>query len=266
MPVLLDYLSVIRFTGPETAAFLQSQLSADIDALAPGGAGFACYCTPKGQVISLLLVCRLPDEFLIAGASAVLSQVVSRLKMYVLRTKVEFAPDPQLKVFGMDLSTDFSDGTVFQPAGVDLRYGIASESSDDQESCESFRAAEISRGVAWVGSATSEKFIPQMLGYDQIGALSFTKGCYPGQEIVARARYLGKVKRKPAIVRTVEPVPAKPGERVELLRNGDWSQGLLVATAAAEGGTVLFIVAPDDPGSETVELRYGDRSYRCATT
>jgi hypothetical protein len=263
--VVLDYLAAARFTGAEATTFLQSQLSADIAAVAPGGAVYAAYCTPKGQVIGLLLVCRLESEFLVAGSSVLLPAILARLKMYVFRTPVEFAPEPDLAVLGGSDSPESPGGDVFRPGPEGLAYAFASNEPHRPGSGEPFRALELSRGVAWLGGETTEKFIPQMLGHDRIGAVSFSKGCYPGQEIVARARYLGRVKRKPVVVRTSEPLDVAPAEHVGLQRDGNESQGVVVDSAALNGGTVLFVVAPDEPGATTRTVRYGDRSYRCAT-
>ena len=268
----LEYLSVARFHGADAGNFLQNQLSADIAALAPGDAGFACCCTPKGQVIGLLLVCRQDNDFLVAGAAGLLPGILTRLKMFVFRAKVEFLAEPDMQVYGVISALQPCRPAEFQPAGLNLRYRFSAP-EDLQESPgetfetgENFKAAEISRGVVWLAAETSEKFIPQMLGFEQIGAVSFSKGCYPGQEIVARARYLGKVKRKPLVVRTLEPCPVKPAGRVELLRDETWIQGVVIDVAAAEDGSILFIVAPGEPETRTVELKFEERRYRCATT
>ncbi len=263
--VVLDYLAAARFSGEEATQFLQNQLSADIAALTTGDAVYAAYCTPKGQVIGLLLVCRLESGYRIVGSSALLPGILARLKMYVFRTRVEFALDPELAVQGSSGVPESNTGDVFRPGPDDLAYVLSSEKPNQPGFPEAFRALELSRGVVWLGAETTEKFIPQMLGYDQIGAVSFSKGCYPGQEIVARARYLGRVKRKPLVIRTSEPLDAAPAEHVELLRNDDWKPGVLVDSAAVNGGTVLFVVAPDEPGMVTRSVRYGDRDYRCAT-
>lgn len=261
----LNYLSVARFRGPEAGDFLQRQLSADVAALTPGDASFACCCTPKGQVIGLLLLCREGDDYLVAGSAGLLPAILARLKMFVLRSRVEFGVEDELKVRGFEDSSELGSGGVFQPAGLGLGYGFSSEPDDSGQSGELFKVVEIRQHVTWLSAETSEKFIPQMLGYDQIGAVSFTKGCYPGQEIVARARYLGKVKRKPVIVRVFEPLAVSPGGHVELMRGETWVQGVVIDSADSDDGTTLFIVAPFEPEGEPAELRYLDRTYRCAT-
>ena len=263
----LDYLSVARFQGPDAGAFLQAQLSADIVALEPGGATFACYCTPRGQVIGLLLVCRQDDGYLVVAAAELLPRILTRLKMFVLRSRVEFSAQPGIAVCGIGAGENSSASAVFQPGEMPLRYLFPENTGAANERSERFKALEIRNRVTWLGVETAEKFIPQMLGFDQIGAVSYSKGCYPGQEIVARTRYLGKVKRKPVIVQVQEEFLINPAERVGLRRGDAWSEGTVIDSVPFdEAGTLCFIVAPAEPASGPEELRYQDRSYRCATT
>ncbi len=264
----LSYLSVARFHGHEASDFLQAQLSADIAALQPGEATFACHCSVRGQVFGLLLVHRREDDFLVAGASVLLSGMLNRLKMYVFRTKVGFSEQPELAVFGVAPGEEEPEIGATRPDSTDLAYGFTDRVEDKETAAAGFRAIEISRGITWLAEETTEKFIPQMLGFDRLGAVSFTKGCYPGQEIVARARYLGKVKRGPVIVLTGEQLDVQAADRVELRREGAWSNGTVVDTAPAEGGegSWCFIIAPVEPETAPDELKVGERTYRCATT
>jgi folate-binding protein YgfZ len=265
--IALDYLSVARFQGPDAGEFLQAQLSADIAVLEPGEATFACYCTPRGQVIGLLLVCRQDEGYLVATAAELLPRILTRLKMFVLRSRVEFSAQPGSAVCGIEPQEDIPAPGVFQPGGLPMRYLFPENAGEANDRSERFKALEISNRVTWLGSETAEKFIPQMLGFDQIGAVSYTKGCYPGQEIVARTRYLGKVKRTPVVVHIQEELLINPAERVELRRGDAWSKGTVIDSVPIdEAGMLCFIVAPEDPGAEVEELRYQDRSYRCATT
>ena len=264
--ISLDYLSVARFHGPDVGEFLQAQLSADVAVLEPGDATFACYCTPRGQVIGLLLVCRQDDGFLVAAAAELLPRILTRLKMFVLRSKVEFSLQSGITVCGAGPGEDISVPEAFQPDGLPLHYLFPENADTADDRSERFKALEIRSRITWLGLETAEKFIPQMLGFDQIGAVSYTKGCYPGQEIVARTRYLGKVKRRPVIVQTQEALQINPAERVELRRGDEWSGGTVIDSVVSdEGGTVCFVVAPGEPDTGVEELRYQDRSYRCAT-
>jgi hypothetical protein len=245
----IPYLSVARASGADAEAFLQSQLSADVAALEDGASGFACYCTPKGQVLGLLLIGRRADDFLLAAHTALLPGLLKRLGMYVLRSRVSLVLEPDLCVSG-------ANGP---------EWSFAADAPDVADT-DAWRAEELRAGVAWLDSDTAEKFIPQMLGYDTIGAVSFQKGCYPGQEIVARARYLGKVKRLPAVVEIEGRPGLTNGSKLRLGRDGEWTDAVLVDHARDGERTVLFTVARD-PG-ETVfdEIEYDGVRYRCATT
>jgi len=262
----LPYLSVARFQGPEAGEFLQTQLSADIAALEPGDATFACYCSPRGQVIGLLLVCRQGDGYLVGASAELMPRMLTRLKMFVFRSRVEFSAQPETGVFGIGPQEDSSGPGVFQPGGSGLHYFLSESTGDPDGRSGLFKKQEIRNHLVWLGPETTETFIPQMLGFDRIGAVSFAKGCYPGQEIVARARYLGKVKRKPVVVHSQEKLPVKPADSVELHREGSWSKGTVIdAVQDAGQGTVCFIVAAGEPGSPVDQLKYADQSYRCAT-
>jgi len=245
----IPYLSVARASGEDTEAFLQSQLSADVAALKDGASGFACYCTPKGQVLGLLLIGRRGDDFLLAAHTVLLPGLLKRLGMYVLRAKVTLALEPDLCVTG--------------ESGPEWNFAAKAPALADTEA---WRAEELRFGAAWLDGDTAEKFIPQMLGYDRIGAVSFQKGCYPGQEIVARARYLGKVKRLPAIVEIKGRPGFENGTKLRLGVGGEWTEAVLVDHARDGDKTVLFTVARDPGEAEFDEIEYEGASYPCATT
>ena len=245
----IPYLAAARFAGDDAGTFLQSQLSADVLALGDGEQTFAAYCTPKGKVLGLLLVARQGPDYLVAARDTLLPGMLRRLQMYVLRSRVTLEMESDLFVLGA--------------AGPTYRFEARSSPVAD---AETWRASELRAGIAWLDEAVTEKFIPQMLGHEAIGAVSFQKGCYPGQEIVARARYLGKVKRQPVLAEIVGSAEARNGEKVRLSRNGDWSDAVLVEQARDGERTVLFTVAASEPAAPVEAVKIGDRSYRCATT
>lgn len=246
----IPYLSTARFSGEEAGAFLQSQLSADIEALQEGQSTFACYCTPKGQVLGLLLVQRSDDCFLVAAAAPLLEGMLQRLGMFVFRTRVTLEASPEIGVYG-------SRGP---------RYAFAGLENESEIATDEWKAHELRNGICWLDEATREKFIPQMLGYDEIEAVSFSKGCYPGQEIVARARYLGKVKRKPLLL-VVEGEPnVAPGERIEVSRDGSVEAVTLVDAASPRPGhLLLFCVARAEPENAVESVLINEVRYGCAT-
>lgn len=263
--VPINNLGVACLAGSDTGAFLQTQLSADIAVLQPGDATFACYCTPRGQVLGLLLVCRTEDDYRLVAAKDLLAPIVTRMRMFVMRSKVELEIEADISVCGV-ISSSAVPG-AFRPEGTNLHYLLLEKQEVVNDGRDVFfKAQEICNRVVWLGPETSEKFIPQMLGFEQLGAVSFSKGCYPGQEIVARARYLGKVKRKPVVVQTESELLPEPAARVALRRGDEWLKGTVLDSAPAEnGGSCLFIIAPGEPEGETVEIEVDEKRYRCAT-
>jgi folate-binding protein YgfZ len=263
-PHALPYLATARTEGPEAAAFLQAQLSADVAALQNGAATFACYCSPRGQVYGLLLVCREAGSFTLVGAAELLPSILNRLRRFVLRAHVEFAATPELAVCGVPAERAKAAGVFHTVPGLSYRIAAMGECAADGSS--GWKPRELQHGVAWLGVPTSERFIPQMLGFDQLGAVSFAKGCYPGQEIVARARYLGTVKRRPLHL-LVDGVPAiQPGASLRVQAGDDWLDATAIDSAPLGTGrqTMLFAVAAVPAGIvKAVELE--QRSYRCAT-
>jgi folate-binding protein YgfZ len=264
----LNYLAATRISGPDARGFLQSQLSADIDALTPGQATFAAYCTPKGQVLGLLLVGQDGDGFVLIASSELLAGIVQRLKIYVMRSRVAWDEPGELKVLGLQAEeTGPEDASRFTTALAPLTYALAAETDVSTQAADNWKSMELQLGVAWLDSATTESFIPQMLGEEAIGALSFNKGCYPGQEIVSRARYLGKVKRKPLIVTVPGAVRLRNASRVELVYPQESVGGTLIDSARTESGdTVLFIVTNLVEGQNPVSISSEERSFSVVDT
>lgn len=268
MPITrLPYLAAARVEGADAGAFLQAQLSADISGLPVSAATYACYCSPRGQVLALLLVCRQPDHFAVIAAASLLSSVLARLRQFVLRSQVHLLEQPEAIVLGTTGGALPAGAIECRPAVAGLAYGVAPPDVAASEDAAEWKASELRRGVAWLGPETSERFIPQMLGFEGIGAVSFSKGCYPGQEIVARARYLGQVKRRPLLLAAEGSVPFDPGSTVTLHDGQQTVEGVLLDGSAPASGrpqTVLFCIAP--PLARPVEaLEWDGRLYGCAT-
>ena len=268
--IALPYLSAARVSGPDAGAFLQAQLSADIAGLQEGHATLACYCSPRGQVFGLLLVIRNDDDYLLLGAASLLPGMVERLRLYVLRARVQLAMVPELAVAGLGADGSPDSAAGFSPPGIGLTYGLQEAGSSSTALPGDWKALELARGIAWLGPETTERFIPQMLGFDTIGAVSFSKGCYPGQEIVARAKHLGKVKRKPRFPRAGSgPIPA--GSSVRLIAGGQSLDGTVVDSVAlgvpsdgSDERSLLMVVSAEPP--DPVEaIEHEGRTYRCAT-
>ena len=257
----LPYLSAARFTGPDAGPFLHTQLSADIIALEVGASTFATYCSTAGKVLALLLIGRLDQEYVAIGSSELLAGIIDRMKIFVLRAKVEIEPALQTKVSAV-LSPEAP--TPILAPGVDaLRYTWGPEDRLSGEEADQWKYRELLHGVSWLDSETSEKFIPQMLGFEKIGAVSFAKGCYPGQEIIARTRYLGKVKRTPLTTVIEGKAEIENGARVQVNYAPETIEGKVVDSAPAEDqNTLLFLVTRTRVGEQPDSISFNNKSFR----
>ncbi len=198
----LSYLSLLKVSGADAGKFLQSQVTAHLAGLKAPAATYSAYCSSKGQVIATLLVAPREDYWLVVVEATLRDILIERLQQYILREDVRLEPLSDHYLFIVDPHDFLVDSVVLlEPRTVPIQYAVSDMNPmANPEATVRWRRNELLSGIAWLNKATSEKFIPQMLGLDAIGAVSFSKGCYPGQEIIARARHLGEVKRRPQIL------------------------------------------------------------------
>lgn len=163
----------LTLSGNDTVDFLHRQLTADINALEPGKKQLTAWCNIQGRVISLLWACKVENAVELYIPAATYNKVMPRLKMFVLRDDVAFSEAKEC--FGV----------------IDQKELVVS----DTES-KAWQDSAVSSATPHLETVTSEKFLPQMLNLDCMGGLSFEKGCYPGQEIVARTHFRGKLKQR----------------------------------------------------------------------
>lgn len=255
-PFSLESLRALAVAGPDARGFLQSQLSADLDEVSATSGQFSAWHDPKGRVLAIFRVLPWRESFLLVMNSRLVETVRQRLGLFVLRSRVTLEPGPP--VFGLaGLGTDAAlaaqglapgdellaaawnatASTLRVPAGWlivgDLGAGANAAAS------VAWDYAEVAAGIPEIYPETSGQFVAQMLNLDQIGAVSFTKGCYPGQEIVARAHHLGRVKRRARLFRARGGPPA-PGFT---LSDGG---GLVVRAAAAGDHCLVMAVVSED--------------------
>ncbi|WP_354695618.1 CAF17-like 4Fe-4S cluster assembly/insertion protein YgfZ [Elongatibacter sediminis] len=236
----LPYLTVFRVRGPDAATFLHGQMAADLENLDEGDATFSAYCSPRGQVIAMLLIQRTGNDWLLAGHSELMEPVIERLRRFVLRADVQFEAETG-SLAGVP-KPGKARGTV-TPGGTGLHYVFGNNSAAAPETAVSdWRWRELEQGVSWLGPASSERFIPQMIGLDRIGAVSFSKGCFPGQEVIARARYLGKVKRGPVLVAFRGLSDLAVGDDVSLTADDQSADGVVVELVRRADDAVLVVV------------------------
>ncbi len=207
----LDYLAIIEVSGVDSAKFLQGQLTCNVNDLSDSQASIAAFCTAKGRVISSLIIIKTAAGFCLLLPASLLDKVLKKLQMYVLRSAVKLIDQrQQWAVYGLQtqasanpeeprFSVNQSDFITIKLPSALSRYllikPIQSPVIVNQASNDVWRYQDIVDGLPWFDFEQSEQYTPQMLNIDQLGGISFTKGCYTGQEIVARTHYLGKPKR-----------------------------------------------------------------------
>jgi folate-binding protein YgfZ len=247
--ISLRTLSVLEFTGHDARQFLHNQLSADISSIPVGGSGFACCCNPAGRVLGLLLV-HIGDDTVLAVCAAELSAMLNDwLSRFIIRADVRIVRREDLAVVQGTESVSGETSPVATlasgPGYLIVPAGSAGPGSEEQ--LAAWQVEELRSGVVWLDSSSSGEFLPQMLGYESIGALNFKKGCYPGQEIIARTRYLGKLKRHPVLLHVAGLDRLEPLQKVELHQGENSHPGVVVQQVSAETGVSYLLVVVRAP-------------------
>jgi hypothetical protein len=242
----LTRYGLLSVTGADARAFLHAQLTNDIEHLAAERWALAGWCSAKGRLLASFLVIPSPDGFLLQLARDLAAPVAKRLSMFVLRAKVKIVDQSDAWAqFGLwDGALDARDvawhgnvGTLRVGDGRFLQLGPVAELSEPGNADEvQWTLQEIRAGRPLITSATQDQFVPQMVNFEALGGVDFRKGCYPGQEIVARAQYRGQVKRRMVHARAPAGVALQPGQ--------EFNGGTVVDVAPAEGGAELLAVMP----------------------
>ena len=262
--IALDYLTAICFSGADAGNFLHNPLSSDVLALSDGESVFACYCEPKGRVLALMLVCRAGEDYYVIMSSALAATVSARLKMYVMRAKVSIEVLDETTVAGLR-ERDAAEASVVLNISIPLagstdslsilRHATATDSNASLS--DVWKVSELEQGICWLCPETSSQFLPQMLGFDQLGAVNFRKGCYPGQEIVARTHYLGKVKRHPRLLHSVTGICPDPLEKIRISSDDKDYEAIIVDCGRDENDRIcLFVVTRMDPELTAEQIEY----------
>lgn len=266
----LTHLGVIRASGDDAANFLQNQLTNDVLGLDEATARLAGYCSPKGRLLATLMVWTSGADILLVLPRDLLAATLKRLQMFVLRSKVKLtdagdeialvgiaAPAGQLSPLpGVAWQSIRSEGgTLIRMPDADglqraLWAGPAHQAAAvwkgyaESLPCAPaslWRWTEILAGLPQVVEATREQFVPQMINFELVGGVNFRKGCYPGQEIVARSQYLGKLKRR-ALLAYCDDDLAAAG--VEVYSSADPAQpcGMIANAERGPDGRIACLV------------------------
>lgn len=263
--VPLTHLGLIEATGDEAKAFLHSQFTSDINHLADGQAQHAGWCSAKGRMQASFVVWRQGERYLLALAADLQEATQKRLQMFVLRAKVKLAAQTDSTVMlglsgpqatealadaGLPCPTDAMSAAETNGCAVirldASRFMIVAPESAmaalwqklsvkaRPAGLPAWRWLDIQSAFPLVTLATKEEFVPQMADFEKIGGVSFHKGCYPGQEIVARTQYLGKVKRH--LFRLSSAQALKAGDVLHSPDNPDQSCGMIMTAAPSPAG------------------------------
>ena len=271
----LDFLTVVRVSGADALAYLQGQLTADVGEVDASASRLAAWCSPRGRVLAVFQLLADP-----AGGYRVVCErwftaaLLARLRMFILRADVRIDDaSEELCVAGVggtralpsriaawartaevDDAAGFEEITIARVPGHHRRFLVAGppahlaslvsprlDGTVRHASAGAWRLADICAGVARITAATSDAFLPQMLNLDRLRAVSFEKGCYVGQEIVARAQHLGRIKRRAYVGRTAAAAEGDP--IVDTSGDGASKVGNVVAAEPHPGGgSAAFVV------------------------
>ncbi len=251
----LSHFELLRFSGADAHTFLQGQVTCDVLQVTPTAARYGGYCSPKGRLIADFLLIRTPQAYLMHLPADSWAMLAERLRKFVLRTKVEIGRETVLRAIGV--AGPDAVGLLRQCVGEPPRLPLESVQYPGATLLRLPGAAFLAIAPQPDMAATREQFVPQMVALDAIGGVDFQKGCYPGQEIVARTRYLGEVKR--ALRFGHGEGPATAGD--VLLRAEGLSVGMVVnAAPAPDDGIDLLAVVQTGMEGGTLRLRSADGS------
>ncbi|HQQ70995.1 MAG TPA: folate-binding protein [Alicycliphilus sp.] len=285
----LDDWGVIRVAGPDAARFLHGQLTQDVEHLGGSQARLAGYCTAKGRLLASFVMWRDgPEDLLLACSADLLPAVLKRLSMFVLRSKCKLSDAstalPLWGLAGAASAAAPAEAWAWAPHGdarlirlpaarvgahhVPMALQVGGEPSGASLPAEGWRWLEVHTGVARITAATVEQFVPQMVNLELVGGVNFRKGCYPGQEVVARSQYRGTLKRRGQLFYAASPMhagqeifhdadPGQPAGMVVL--GGAWREhhaGLVELKIAALAGGALHLGQAEGPLLTPAALPY----------
>lgn len=285
----LSQLGVIAFQGDDTVSFLQGQLTNDLRNLHADSAQWNGYCSPKGRLLGNFLLWRQGADYCLQSSGDILPSLLKRLSMFILRAKVKGrdASDESVRLVvagkaaaeavraAMGAAPESAMHSVATAAGQVIRVGddkfvLSVVPERAQAAWQMLRQSatpvgapvwdwlRLNAGIPMIVAATQEQFVPQMVNLEVIGGVSFQKGCYPGQEIVARSQYLGKLKRRMFLAHV--DAAATPGDNLYSADIEGQATGMVVnaAPAPAGGYDVLAVAQVESANTQTLHLKAAD--------
>jgi folate-binding protein YgfZ len=279
----LPQLGLIQAQGEDAANFLHNQLSNDVLLLPVGQSRLAAFCSAKGRIqASFVVIKTAPDTVLLIMSFDLLAQTLKRLSMFVLRAKVKLSDatgqwqlrgllgDSARAVMGdaspwQTMTRDQSHAVALYPAVLGdshvpraLWLGAPSQAlpTGAELSTEVWSWSEVMSGVTLVTQPLFEAFVPQMLNYESVGGVNFKKGCYPGQEVVARSQFRGTLKRR--TTRAHSPVALSAGQDIFTPTDLEQPCATVVLSAARPDGQGFDALVSGTLESQQTGWRAGD--------
>ena len=256
----LSHLGVIRAEGEDAAAFLQGQLTNDLVTATGGEARLAAYCSPKGRMLATFIGFKLSaNDIVLVTSLDILAPTLKRLSMFVLRAKAklrdatsEFALWGAAGASVEALAPGLRSPWQCVPSGMGTAIGLypadgtarallvlpAGESpgpnGQPMMSADDWAWLDVRAGIATLSAPVVDAFVPQMLNYESVGGVNFKKGCYPGQEVVARSQFRGTLKRRAFIAHC--DAACKPGDLLFQQADAEQPCGTVAQSAASPMG------------------------------
>jgi folate-binding protein YgfZ len=259
----LTHLGVLRFSGADALSFLQGQVSNDTQRLTENRPLLAAYSSAQGRVLALIYLLPHSSGVIAILPREILRDTMERMRKFILRAKVQIEDaGDSLAVAGYvgmmpQSSSGYTeiDGVGVAPVGHDKnrhwliaaaeKLPSAADAAEAKRIEDEWRLADIRAGLPQIYAATSEAFVAQMLNLDLLDGISFTKGCYTGQEIIARTQHLGRIKRRLFRLQ----LPSGPWQVGQVLRLADGRQGRLTEVALNNGHTEALAVLGVEPSA-----------------
>jgi folate-binding protein YgfZ len=262
----LEPLGALRIRGADASGYLQGQLSADLRRAVPGAINYSGLHNPQGRVLARLALAQLAgDDWLVMLPATLVEPIAVALRRFVLRSRVTI--DAAAHVIALPsgagagatptaaalpagaVRLQFPDGRscLFLPEGLAAPAAGTPDASAAAAAWRDWQAREVALGLAEVYPETSGAFVAQMLNLDCVGAIAFDKGCYTGQEVIARAHYRGRVKRRLQRFAAPAPLGLAPGTA---LRLADGRSAQLVREALLPDGSCEFLAVCPLPGAQ----------------
>lgn len=281
----LPGMACYEVSGEDAQSFLQSQFTNDVNAINATQGQLTSYCTPKGRMIAIFYICQWLDSYYLIIPEEIASAMMQRIKMYIMRAKVVILDrSDQLPInalFGQQAeqtleqldyhapqqdyqTSSFDGGCCMRIPGIVPRYILLGDeqlsnelrqaaSSDNlsihTSSPEYWQWLDIMSGIPMIYSGTQEAFVPQMMNLELISGVSFSKGCYPGQEVVARLHYLGNANRRMYRIGSSEKIAIKTGDDIyasDSEKNQAIGKVVSAVTTGKQDVTALAVLRVED--------------------